>query len=428
MRKLDIQERPTSFSATRLGKQHKMGVAPSSRVDEGALLDELRCQIRGEVRFEAGSRALYSTDASNYRQIPIGVVVPRDGDDIIRTIEACRRHGAPVLARGGGTSLAGQCCNVAVVIDCSKYLNRVVALDAERKSARVELGLILDNLRNAAERYNLTYGPDPATHSRCTLGGMIGNNSCGVHSLIAGMTDENVEDMEVLTYDGLRMRVGKTSASELERIVQDGGRLGEIYAKLDALRSKYADQIRKRYPNIPRRVSGYNLPALLPENEFNVARALVGSEGTCVTVLEATVRLVYSPPARALVVLGYPDIYAARDQIPELLESRPIGLEGFDEHLIDDMRKKNLLPGDVALLPEAKGWLLVEFGGARQVEAAEQARRFIEREKAQAGAPRANLFTDQAGQARVWKVREAALGATAKTPDLAAEPCVPVLW
>ncbi len=186
--------------------------------DARGLAAELRKVVRGEVRFDASSRALYSTDASNYRQVPIGVVVPRSVDDVVATVAACRAFGAPLLSRGGGTSLAGQACNVAVVIDWSKYVNQVLEIDPERRLARVRPGLVLDDLRNAAERHGLTFGPDPATHDRCTLGGMIGNNSCGPHSIMAGKTDDNVEELEVLTYRGDRFRVGATSDDDYARI------------------------------------------------------------------------------------------------------------------------------------------------------------------------------------------------------------------
>ena len=301
------------------------GVRPI-HFDARVLADELRTKIRGDVYFDAGARALYTTDGSNYRQVPIGVIRPRDVEDVIETIAACRGSGAPILARGGGTSLAGQSCNTAVVIDMSKYMNRVIEIDADRKLARVQPGTILYHLRNEAEHYHLTFGPDPATHAWCTLGGMIGNNACGTHSVMAGKKDDNTEELDILMYDGFRMRVGKTSDEELGRIIKEGGRRGEIYARLKALRDRYADLIRARYPDIPRRVSGYNLDQLLPENGFHVARAVVGSEGTCVTVLEATARLVYSPPARSLLVLAYPDVYSAADHVMEILAHRPIGL------------------------------------------------------------------------------------------------------
>jgi len=380
-----------------------------------ALEADLRARISGEVRFDDGSRALYSTDASNYRQVPIGVVLPRTVEEVIETVAVCRRHGAPVLARGGGTSLAGQCCNVAVVIDTSKYLNRILEVDPERRRGRVEPGAVLDDLRQAAERHHLTFGPDPATHNHCTLGGMIGNNSCGVHSVMAGRTDENVLELEVLTYDGLRLRVGPASDDELARIVAEGGRRGEIYSRLRALRDRYAALIRARFPDIPRRVSGYNLPALLPENGFNVAQALVGSEGTCAIVLEATTRLMESPRERTLVVLGYPDVFVAADDVPFLLESKPIALEGMDDLLVEDMKRRGLHPERLRMLPEGRGWLMVEFGGGTRQESDDRGRALMDRLQRRGQAPNMRLYgRDDA--AAVWKVRESALGATANVP------------
>jgi len=262
--------------------------AHSTQLDASALEAALRRHLRGEVRFDSGSRALYATDGSNYRQIPIGVVVPRDKEDVIATVALCRDHRAPLLARGGGTSLAGQCCNAAVILDFSKYMAGILEIDPERRIARVEPGVVLDSLRAAAEKHHLTFAPDPATHDRCTLGGMIGNNSCGVHSIMAGKTDDNIEALEILTYGGQRMHVGATSADDFDRFIREGGRRAEIYAGLKSIADRYGEQVRRQFPNIPRRVSGYNLNHLLPENGFHVARALVGSEGTCVTVLEAT--------------------------------------------------------------------------------------------------------------------------------------------
>src|SRR5580658_3434860 len=255
----------------------------SARVDAAGLTEALRPEIRGEVRFDRGTRALYSTDGSNYRQVPIGVVLPRDAEDVLATVALCREFGAPLLCRGAGTSLAGQCSNFAVVLDFSKYMARILEIDPTRRIARVQPGVVLDHLRVAAEKHHLTFAPDPATHDRCTLGGMIGNNSCGVHSVMAGKTDDNIEALDILTYDGLRMKVGATPDADLERILEQGGRHAEIYSKLQTIASTYGDQVRQRFPNIPRRVSGYNLNFLLPEDGFHVARALVGSEGTCVT-------------------------------------------------------------------------------------------------------------------------------------------------
>src|SRR5277367_3462430 len=333
------------------------------------LEENLRQNVRGEVRFDQASRALYATDASNYRQVPIGLVVPRDEADVIATLAACRAAGAPVLSRGGGTSLAGQCCNVAVVMDFSKYMHGIVELDPAQKFARVQPGIVLDRLRDAAEVHDLTFAPDPATHSRCTLGGMIGNNSCGVHALMGGKTVDNIESLDILLYDGTRLTVGATTEAELEAIIAGGGPRGEIYAGLARIRDTYSDLIRQRFPKIPRRVSGYNLDELLPENGFHVARALVGTEGTCVTVLGANLRLTDSPPHRRLVALGFPDPFIAADHVPVVLKFKPIGLEGFDEMLLDFMRRKELALDDLGLLPPGNGHLLVELGAWSPEEA-----------------------------------------------------------
>ena len=382
----------------------------------------LRARLEGEVRFDAGSRALYATDGSNYRQVPIGVVVPKTVDDVVATVEECRRFGAPLLARGGGTSLAGQCCNVAVVVDFTKHLNKIVDLDPKAKTARVQPGIVLDWLRKEAERHHLTFGPDPATHNHNTLGGMIGNNSCGTHSVMAGKTEENVIELDILTYDGLRMRAGATSDEEYRRVVSEGGRRGEIYSGLKRIADRYADEIRRRFPKIPRRVSGYNLPDLLPENGFHVARALVGTECTCATTLEATVRLVWSPPGRTLVVLGYPDIYQAGDHVPEILPFKPIACEAIDALLVENMKIKGLHPRDLKLLPDGRGWLLVEFGGEDKQDSDNQARRLMDSLKKHANAPQMKLYDDAGEEQLVWQIRESGLGATAWVPG------EPVTW
>ena len=381
-----------------------------------SLESALRRNLRGEVRFDNGSRALYATDGSNYRQVPIAVVIPRDNDDVIAAVSICREHGAPVLCRGGGTSLAGQCCNVAVVLDFSKYMSKIVELDPERRIARVQPGIVLDHLRNAAEKFHLTFGPDPASHSRCTLGGMIGNNSCGVHSVMAGKTDENIEELEILTYDGGRMRVGRTSDEEIERVIHQGGRRAEILSGLRTLGSQYGDLVREKFPNIPRRVSGYNLNYLLPENGFHVARALVGSEGTCVTVLEATCRLVESPPERVLLVIACGDIFECADLVPEILTHRPIGLEGMDNMLVEYTRLKQINLEGLALLPEGNGWLLAEFGADTVREAESQAQRLMDALGRGPSSRKFRLFTDKEQARKVWEVRESSLGAVSNVP------------
>jgi FAD/FMN-containing dehydrogenase/Fe-S oxidoreductase len=380
-----------------------------------ALEEKLRLVVRGEVRFDQASRALYATDASNYRQVPIGLVLPLDEADVVATVAACREAGAPVLSRGGGTSLAGQCCNVAVIIDFSKYMHSIVELDPAQRFARVQPGIVLDRLRDAAEVHDLTFAPDPATHSRCTLGGMIGNNSCGVHALMGGKTVDNIESLDILLYDGTRMTVGPTSEAELQTIIAGGGRRGAIYAGLARIRDTYSDLIRQRFPRIPRRVSGYNLDELLPENGFNVARALVGSEGTCVTVLESRCTLKHSPQHRRLVVLGFADPFIAADHVPPVLEYKPIGLEGFDGLMVDYMLRKRLAVDDVLLLPEGRGFLLCEFGADSAEDADSIAKAFTQAGLAFGKTCTVRSYSDAEAR-RVWKVRESALGATVFVP------------
>ncbi len=369
--------------------------------------------IRGEVRFDAGARAAYSADASNYRQVPVGVVLPRSVEDVVAAVAACREHGVPILARGGGTSQCGQCVNVAVVIDCSKYLDRVLAIDAARRIALVEPGAVCDTLRAAAECEGLTFGPDPATHSRCTLGGMIGNNSCGAHSVMAGKTVENISRLEVLAYDGARFWCGATSDAEFAAVAAAGGRQAEIYQGLKALAGKYGDLIRARFPKIKRRVSGYNLDQLLPENGFNVARALVGSEGTCALTLQAETLLVKSPPERVLLVLGYADIYAAGDAAASVLAAGPIACEGLDERIIGGLRERNLCLDEIRRLPEGKAWLMVEFGADTRAQAVAQAQALMRSLSAEPAAPSAWLIEDRRMAGRIWTIRETGASATA---------------
>jgi len=393
-----------------------MSAAPQTefRADQAqALAAALSAAISGEVRFDAGSRAVYSADASNYRQIPIGVLLPKSAEDVVAALRICGEYGAPLLPRGGGTSQCGQCVNVAVVLDFSKYMGNVVSVDPAERTALVQPGTVCDALKAAAEKHGLTFGPDPATHSRCTLGGMIGNNSCGAHSVMAGKTVENIEALEVVTCDGARFWAGPTSEAELEAIIATGGRQGEIYAGLRALRDKYADLIRAKFPKIKRRVSGYNLDQLLPENGFNVARALVGSEGTCAVTLQAKTRLVKNPAARVVLILGFPDIYAAGDIVPVILEAGPIACEGLDEKIIGGLRERRLKLDDIGLLPEGTAWLMVEFGADTKEAAAEQARRLMEAVAGRNPRPSAWLIEDKPTIERIWTIRETGASATA---------------
>jgi len=382
-----------------------------------ALEADLRQHVRGEVRFDQGSKALYAADASNYRQVPLAVVVPRDVDDLIQTLAACRRHDVPFLPRGGGTSQSGQCVNVAVVADASKYVNRIVSVDPLARTAIVEPGVVCDTLRDAAEQHGLTFAPDPATHSRCTLGGMIGNNSCGAHSVMAGKTVENIEALDVLTHDGARFWVGPTSEEELARIIAAGGRQGEIYAQLKALRDQYADLIRAKFPQIKRRVSGFNLDQLLPENGFNVARALVGTEGTCAVTLQAKVRLVHSPAQRVLLVVGFSDIYVAADAVPHFMRFGPIAIEGLDRVMIRGLQARNLKAEEIALLPEGDAWVVLEFGADTQQQAVDMAQAAARYFAAGEAGPNVStrLVEPRALQNKVWSIRETGASAVALT-------------
>jgi FAD/FMN-containing dehydrogenase/Fe-S oxidoreductase len=383
--------------------------------DAAALEATLRDAVRGAVRFDRGARATWSTDASNFRQVPLGVVLPRDVGDVVAAVEACRQHGAPITMRGGGTSLAGQATNAGVIIDTSTYLNQIVEVDAAERTARVQPGVVLDALQHRAGSHGLAFGPDPATHDRCTLGGMIGNNSCGVHSVIGGRTSDNVESLDVLLYEGIRLTVGPTSRGELETIIAAGGRRGEIYGALRTLRDRYADRLRQRFPRIPRRVSGYNLDELLPENGFNVARALAGTEGTCVTVLEAVVRLIAFPAHRALVVIGYRDLGDAGDHVPEILHHDPVALEGMDGALFTPLSHQRRHGQELSMLPEGRAFLVVELGGDDSSELGERVRSLVA-SLDDWGTSRARVFEDARARSQIWAVREEAVGAIARLP------------
>jgi FAD/FMN-containing dehydrogenase/Fe-S oxidoreductase len=382
----------------------------AGEADARALAAELARELRGEVRFSPGSRALYANDGSVYRQLPIGVVIPRDAGDVVAALEICRAHGAPIGARGCGTGLAGQTVNEVVMFDFSKYMNEILELDVERRFARVQPGIVLDWLRDEAEEHELTFGPDPATHSRCTLGGMIGNNSCGTHSIMAGVTADNIESLDVVLYDGTRLTLPcQVDEQELERTIAAGGRIGEIYSRLRDLRDRYAELVRDRFPQIPRRISGFNLDRLLPEGGFNLAAAMVGTEGTCGLVLEARCKLIDSPQHRSLVLAGYEDCPTAADQVPWVMEHGPIGLETFDQRLVDNelalgrKRRTDLLPG-------GEGRLLVEFGADSQEEAEEQAERFAEAVRSRGGHLGVKVYEDPEEVSEVWEIREGGVG------------------
>ena len=371
-----------------------------------ALKEDMERALGASVDFDSQARALYATDASNYRQVPVGVVTPRSRDEVVEAVRISREHDAPIVARGGGTSLAGQACNVALCIDFSRHLHNVIEIDPAQKLARVEPGCILDRLRDTAAPHGLTFGPDPATHDHNTLGGMIGNDSCGVHSVKWHRTLDNVATLEALTYDGLQLKLGPTP-----RIPDEIGRRGDIYRALVALRDRYGELIEERFPKIPRLVSGYEgLAALLPGTDFNVARAVTGTEGTCVLVLEAELHLVPRPRCKAIALLSFDDIHAAADAVPALLEQHPDAIEGFDGKLYDAVRATGAGHGGLDAFPEGRGFLIVEAGGESRAEAEANVRRIMN--EAKIGA-RSRIVSDSGEQSRIWEAREASLGATA---------------
>ncbi|MDH6486691.1 FAD-binding and (Fe-S)-binding domain-containing protein [Streptomyces sp. SAI-127] len=384
--------------------------------DTAALERALREQVDGEVRFDAGSRAAYSTDASNFRQTPIGVVVPRTPEAAAEALAVAREHGAPVLSRGGGTSLAGQCTNTAVVIDWSKYCDRLESVDPDARTCVVQPGIVLDELNRRLAPTGLRFGPEPATHANCTIGGMIGNNSCGATAQAYGKVVDNIARMEVQLYDGTRFWCGETSDEEYAEIERHGDLRASLYRQLRALRDTYADEIRARFPDIPRRVSGYNLDSLLPEHGFDVAGLLVGSESTLVTVLRAELELVPVVKERTLVVLGFPDIETAADAVPTILPYEPIALEGIDSRLLQDERIKHLNPKARAELPEGNAYLMVQFGGETLQEADEHAHRMLDGLHESEHDPEVAFLDDPSHEQELWQVREAGLGATAHIP------------
>ncbi|MFI9584514.1 FAD-binding and (Fe-S)-binding domain-containing protein [Streptomyces sp. NPDC052236] len=346
--------------------------------------------VRGEVDFSAAARALMTMDASNYRRVPVGVVAPRDAEDVAAALEVCRLHGTPVVPRGAGTSIAGQATGIGVVLDFTRHMNALVEVDADARTVVVQPGVVLDTLRDAVRPHGLTFGPDPSTHSRCTLGGMIGNNACGAHSVAWGTTADNVRSLAVVTYGGdeLRLRQGWGGAP--------GGLRELVEGNLALLRTGFPDAL-------PRRISGYALDALLPEKGVDLARAFCGSEGTLGVVTEASVRLVDAPRARALAVLGYADESAAAEAASGLLAHGPLTVEGMAEDLVP--------PGHG--LPRGRAWLFVETGGDTAAEARARAAAVVRAADALDG----TVVDDPAGMRALWRIREDAAGTATRTAD-----------
>jgi FAD/FMN-containing dehydrogenase/Fe-S oxidoreductase len=405
-------------------------------VDVGHLKRRLEKTVRGEVRFDAGSRALYANDSSNFRQVPLGVVVPKSVEDVVAAHRACAEFGAPVVNRGGGTSLSGETVNRAVVIDTSKYLTWIGDVDVEQRTVRCQPGAINEHVNiRTGEQAGLIFGPDPSSHSRCTIGGNVGNNSCGIHSVQAQLygpgprMSDCVRELEVVTYEGERFRVGVGEEDQLDTIIAEGGRKGEIYAQLRDLRDRYADVIRERMrpvSELPRRVSGFNLDELLPERGFNVARALVGTESTCATATGIELMLMPGMYMRTLVIVEYDDLPTAGDDIRDIIERfKPIGLEGIDKRLIWDQEQLHMNAAAIQELPAAdhgEAWLLVQFGADTIEECKARVDPFVEWLTSERGYDRDRISIVPSKQeggnsGAIWKIREGGLGATAFPPD-----------
>ncbi|MFC4000552.1 FAD-binding and (Fe-S)-binding domain-containing protein [Prauserella oleivorans] len=381
--------------------------------DRTGFVVDLRSAVTGDVEAGTTARAIFSMDASNYRHVPTAVVFPRSTADVEAVLRVCRAHGVPITARGAGTSIAGQALGEGVVLDYTRYLDRILDIDPVNRTARVQPGVVLDTLRAHAGRHGLTFGPDPSTHSRCTIGGMIGNDSCGSHSVAWGRTTHNVVSLDVLTADGTPVTLGPS-------LDADTGRAGELTRRLRALVRDNLALLRQGFPALPRRVSGYALDQLLPENGFNVARALVGSEGTCALLTEATVRLVPAPPARVLVVAGYADDVAAADAVPHVLPLKPLTIEGMGADLIDALLVRGRRPAALDRLPRGGGWLFIEIGGDDPADAVQRAEEVAATLRRETGAD-AVLADDPADQRQLWSIREAASGIATRVPGSAGE-------
>nr|WP_249227635.1 FAD-binding and (Fe-S)-binding domain-containing protein [Kutzneria sp. CA-103260] len=358
------------------------------------LVERLRAEVDGEVLADPGTRAVYAADASNYRHVPVAVVRPRTVDAAVAAVGVAVELGVPITSRGAGTSIAGNSCGDGLVVDFSRHLNKVLDVDPAARTAVVQPGVVPDVVNAMVSAHGLHFAPDPSTHSRCTIAGMIGNNACGAHSVAWGKTVDNVESLDVLLPAGTRFDAGPVTSDVLP-----------VHRELRALRDDVMAAVRTGFPRIPRRVSGYNLDQLLPENGFHVGRALVGSEGTCVTVLGATVKLVPLPERRSLVVLGFEDTYAAADQVVALLSLDVLAIEGVNEDIVSILRQRK--PGTPGLkaLPAGRSWLFVETVDPEAVVAA------------MPGATGSVVVTEPARMRELWRIREDGAGLATRMPD-----------
>ncbi len=392
-------------------------VSRTAETDSRELVEELRRDVAGEVRFDRMSRVLYSTDASIYQIEPLGVVIPRDADDVVAVIEAANRHGVPVLPRGGGTSLAGQTVGHAIVIDFSKYMRRVLEIDAEAGWVRTQPGIVLDELNQHLEPHGVLFAPDPSTGNRGNVGGAIGNNSCGAHSIVWGKTVDNVDSLKVVLSNGHTAELGGLTGADLESKMRLDGLEGDICRRLFAIAEANREEIVRRYPSIQRRVAGYNLDELVGGSRFDMARFVVGSEGTLVAVTEAKLKVVPRPRMKALAVIHFHDLLEAMEATVATLEMGPAAVELIGSMILRQARANleysrmmDFIEGD----PEAV--LVVEVTGDTEAELSAALDR-LERRMSLAGLGyTVRRVTAPADQARVWAVRKAGLGLMMNVP------------
>ena len=382
--------------------------------------------MRGDVRFDAASRLLYSTDASMYQVEPLGVVMPRDADDVRAAVEVARQQKVALLPRGGGTSLTGQTVNRALVLDFTRSMHHVLEVNAEELWARVQPGVVQDELNHHVHSLGLLFGPDTSTSNRATLGGMMGNNSGGSHSIAYGLTVDHVIEIHGLLADGTEVVFGEATPAEFEAKCRVPGLEGQIYREVAAIRETYAEEIRARYPKQWRRVAGYNLNELLgigvrphsyagggngAARKLSMARLVVGSEGTLLTILDAKVRLVKRPKATALSVIHYDDMQEALESSQSLLETGPYAVEVTDKVILDLARanieqsqKMGWVQGDPAAI------MIVEYTGETEAEARAKVEALEARRQRAGFGYTAHHAFDAAEQRTIWGLRKAGLG------------------
>ncbi|MEV0598449.1 FAD-binding and (Fe-S)-binding domain-containing protein [Streptomyces sp. NPDC050315] len=379
------------------------------------LVEALRREVPAlRVDTSGGRRAQYAYDASNYRVPPLAVAFPADADEVAAAHRVCHRLGVPVTSRGAGTSMAGNAVGAGLVLDLSRHMRRVLDIDAAGQTARVEAGIVLDDLQEAAAPHGLVFGPDPSSHSRCTIGGMIGNDACGNHSVRYGRTGEHLVALDLVLADGTRAVADRDGLHAVDEAGKE--RVAELTTGLRDIVDSNLAAIRLTLGRIPRQVSGYQLQHLLPENGFNVVRALAGTEGTCATVVSATVRLMPKPPAALLLALGYDDVVDAAEDVPLILKFSPAAVEGLDEAIVATMRHRRGA-ASVTGLPEGRAWLYVDLDGEDPQQVAAEAERLLDELKAAGRMVSGRLITDRSERASLWRVREDGAGLAARLTD-----------